>query len=100
MKTLYFKVSGQKLEAVDIPNNLIKGTKNYIQCAFSFEGQDWTGCKVVAEFNDGLAVPVVDYICDVPDEAAARQYIKFRLIGVKDNYRIVTNNIIVKQEVN
>lgn len=100
MKTLYFRASGQKLEATDIPNDLIKGTKNYLQCAFSFEGQDWTGCKVVAEFNGSLAVPVTDYICNVPDEAAAKQYFKLRLIGVKDEYRIITNEVIVKQEVN
>lgn len=99
MKTLYFSVSGQKLKTVRIPDDLIKGTKRYLQCEFSFDGQDWSGCKVVAEFNEKYAAPVKNRICMVPDEAAARQYFKLRLIGVKDDYQIVTNNVIIKQGV-
>ncbi len=99
MKELKFKVSGQRLEGVDIPTDLIAGTKGYLHCTFSFEGTDWNNCKVVAEFEDDLAVPVINHICQVPVEASARPYFKFRLIGVNDDYLINTNKIIVKQEV-
>lgn len=100
MKTLRFWVSGQTLNAIDIPMDLVKGTRNYLQCAFSFDGAEWSGCKVVAEFGDGQAVPIIDYTCLVPDEAAAKQYFKLRLIGVRGDYRIVTNYAIIKQGVN
>lgn len=100
MKTLRFRVSDQYLEAVSIPNDLIKGTRNYLQCTFSFDGADWSGCKVVAEFGDGQAAPVLNNSCLVPDDSAARQYFKFRLIGVRDDYKIVTNYAIIKQGVN
>ena len=59
MKTLQFKVSGQTLNVIDIPMDLVKGTRNYLQCAFSFDGAEWSGCKVVAEFGDGRAVPII-----------------------------------------
>ena len=97
MKTLQFRVSGQTLDAIDIPIDLVKGTRNYLQCAFSFEGNEWMGCKVAAEFGDGQAAPVLNNSCLVPDDSAARQYFKFRLIGVRDDYKIVTNYSIVKQ---
>ena len=99
MRTLQFRVSGQRLEAVDIPTDLVKGTRNYLQCAFSFEGSDWNGCKVVAEFGGGYAAPVVNQMCMVPDEAAVRQYFKLHLIGVRDSYLITTNEVIIKQGV-
>lgn len=98
MRTLQFRVSGQKLEAIDIPTDLVKGTRNYLQCAFSFEGSDWNGCKVVAEFG-GYAAPVINQMCMVPDEAAARQYFKLQLIGVRNTYLITTNEVVVKQGV-
>ena len=98
MKTLRFRVLGQKLEAVDIPTDLVKGTSNYLQCAFTFEGADWIGCKVAAEFGDGQAVPIINYSCMVPEDSAARQYFKFRLIGVREDFKIITNEIIIKQK--
>lgn len=97
MKTLLFRVVGQKLEAIDIPPNLVKGSRSYLRCTFSFESNDWVGCKVAAEFGDGQAVPIVDRAFMVPDGIAARQYFKFRLIGVREDYKIITNDVIIKQ---
>lgn len=98
MKTLFFKVSDQKLDFVTRPERLIKGTKGYLECAFLFEGDDWNGCKVVAVFDDENAVPVLNGGCMVPDDSANKSVFKIRLIGVSEKYKILTNNIFVEQE--
>lgn len=97
MKTLYFKVSGQSLQLLSNTDDIVKGTRNYLRCAFSFEGYEWNGCKVVAEFQNGKAIPVINGSCFVPDDSAVRQYFKFRLIGEQQDCRVVTNWVIIKQ---
>lgn len=55
----------------------------------------------VASFYDDEdnehAVRITDGECEVPDEVTDGKYFKIKLFGKKDNMRISTNSIIVRQ---
>ena len=100
MRTLNFEVIGQKLTKVGDFSNIIKGSKQYLRCEFSFSGTEWMKHKIVAIFEqDGNEYPVavLNSSCMVPDEVSNGAFFKMRLLGVKDNYRINTNKVLIEQ---
>lgn len=98
MRVLKFKVSGQTLEPVDIPSDIVPGTKGYLRCEFSTLGESaWTGCDLIAEFNNSEAVRVRNGRCAIPDSISSRSIFKVKLYGIRGSgYRVVTNDLIVK----
>lgn len=100
MRTLSYKVVGQRLIPVGDHTGLIMGSKGYLQAKFEFDN-DWKDCKIVASFySDGEehAKPLdKDGICMIPPEALTKTIFELRVEGRKSDYRILTNRIREKQ---
>lgn len=93
MRTLQFSVSGQKLSTAGDHSGLIAGTKGYLYTAYNFDGE-WDGCKkaaVFSRYDKEYPVPIVN--------AQITEYKRWKvhLVGVKDGYRITTNEVEVIQ---
>lgn len=100
MRTLYFRVSGQKLSKDGDFEGLVAGTQGYLQTAYNFDGE-WDGCKKAAVFvryDKEYPVPIVNGKCKVPDEITEYNRWEVYLVGVKDGYRITTNEVEVTQK--
>lgn len=96
MRTLTYKVIGQRLIPTGDHTGLIAGSEGYLQASFKFDN-DWDGCKKVASFyyNDveDAVVLKADDTCLLPAKALVNDIFEMRLDGRKDNYRILTNRI-------
>jgi len=99
MRTLQFKVAGQKLSKDGDFSGIVAGTKGYLQTAYNFDGE-WDGCRKVAVFvryDKKYPAPIVNGRCAVPDEITGYKCWKVYLIGERNGYRITTNEVEVKQ---
>ena len=103
MRVLKFIVDAQRIYRdpdCDF-TNIVSGTQNYLQAYFSFS-PEWHDCTLVASFWRGdkeHAVLIQDGLCDIPAEVLTGRTFGLSLIGQRDEYRITTNRIIVRQEV-
>ena len=101
MRTLSFKVNGQKLSKDGDFSNIIRGSKRYLQCKFCFEGNDWIRHRLIAVFEaNGEEHAVLlrpDKTCLVPDEATDASSIVLTVVGVLGDEIIVTNNELIEQ---
>lgn len=102
MRDLQFTVDEQTLSASGDILNIVRGSKGYLRCRFAFCQDSWKRCNVVVVFesesNTEYAVPLNrDGVCDVPDEVTDGKHFKIRLIGVRGDYRITTNKILINQ---
>lgn len=99
MRILQFKVAGQSLSKYGEFSGLIAGTKGYLYAAYNFD-REWDGCKkaaVFSRYDKEYPVPIVNGKCAVPDEITEYKRWKVYLVGVKDGYRITTNEVEVRQ---
>lgn len=104
MRLLTFNVESQCVHKD--PNcdftNIVAGTKNYLRAKFTFS-DEWRDCVKVASFWRGEKEYAVvlnsDGICDIPPEALTGATFRVSVIGQKQDYRITTNKIVVRQEV-
>ena len=104
MRILSFTVDGQKLSKNGDFSNIIRGSKGYLKCKFSFNGNDWSKHRVIAVFrvhdNEEYAVLLNhDGTCMVPDEVTDGAYFKMELVGVSSDktITITTNKELVEQ---
>lgn len=98
MRTLQFKVSGQKLEKTGDFNNIVAGSKQYLQCKFVFTDADWIGITKVAVFNSAYPEKLNSMnACSIPDKVTNGRKISVRLIGKKGDKRITTNSVSIVQ---
>lgn len=103
MRALAFNVDSQQLikdPACDF-SGLVAGTRNYLQAHFTFS-HEWDGCDLVARFWRGSkehARFIVDGVCDIPPEVLVGATFKVSVTGQRGNYRITTNRVVVRQEV-
>lgn len=103
MRTLSFSVKQQRLIKSSNFAHIIAGSKGYLQCSFDFS-KDWDGCTKVASFYDlddhEYAVPIINGVCDVPDEVTDDTLIRIQVFGKRgDDFMIHTNVISFRQEV-
>lgn len=102
MRDLNFEVDGQSLRKVGDFSGIIRGTKNYLKCHFSFEDNDWFGLRKIAVFeNQGEPSAVMlerDNTCQVPNEVTDGTYFKVSIVGIsgKDK-KIITNKELINQ---
>ena len=103
MRLLNFNVNGQRIQKD--PNcdfdNIVAGTKDYLKAHFTFS-PEWQDCKLVASFWRGSvehAVFIVNGECMIPPEVLNGRTFQVSVIGQRDNYRITTNKVVVRQEV-
>lgn len=101
MKTLKFIVKNQKISKDGTCDfKVIKGTENFIQCRFSFDSS-WDGFeKVVLFMSKGITdyVKLVDNKAALPYSMSNKPYYYVRVIGSNGKAKILTNRIMVKQE--
>ena len=106
MRTLKFIVEGQII--MPDPNcdfsNLVRGSKGYLQAEFSFS-DEWKRCKKVAQFlsSDGTREFPPQILedgktCMIPAEATEKTRFKIGVLGGKDDFKLVTNKVVVAQD--
>lgn len=104
MRTLAFNVDSQQLTkdpACDF-SGLVAGTRNYLRAHFTFS-HEWEDCILVASFWRGEkehATHIIGGVCDIPTEALVGATFRVSVTGQKGDYRITTNKVVVRQEVN
>ena len=103
MCLLKFNVYAQQI-TVDPSSNFSynhAGSKEYSQAYFAFSSE-WDNCVKVASFWQGkneYAVLIENNECYIPPEVLSKTVFKISVIGQSDNYRITTNRLLVKLEV-
>lgn len=101
MRNLNFKVTKQILEKVGDFSGLVSGTVGYLTATFEFS-EEWDGCLVAASFFDRTGKEYPALIekgrCEIPEEVLTYKHFRLKLVGIKNNYKITTNEIKVKQE--
>lgn len=102
MRSLNFIAMGQNLQkdpACDFAG-LVRGSKGYLQAHFSFDAE-WNGCGKVAVFTRlGKEYPakLSADTCIIPEEALSYSRFNVRVVGVRDGFRIQTNDVEIEQE--
>lgn len=105
MRILKFVVDGQNIikdPSCDF-DNLVPGTKGYLQAEFSFSSE-WNGCVKFVEFmgansKDVHAVLLVNGKANIPDHIAERSVFGLRVVGEnKAGFRLTTDKIIIRQK--
>lgn len=105
MRTLKFRVRGQKLEQEGNFSNLIPGSSEYLQAEFEFD-QEWNGMAKVAEFRrlnlpDAACWPakISNNKCMVPAEVLSGNRWYINVIGQsREGIRIPTGRVEVRQD--
>ena len=104
MRLLKFIVDAQQLSkdpSCDF-NNIVAGTSGYLRAHFTFSSE-WDDCVKVARFWRGSeehAVRLVDDECEIPPEVLVGNTFGVSMLGQSNTYRIPTNRVSVRQEVN
>lgn len=105
MRTLNFKINGQRLSKDGDFSNIIKGTKGYLKCAFKTDDKDWINCRIIAVFEtpnyEDAVVLKADNTCVIPDKITDSDYFRLHVVGTKtgdNNYMIITNKELISQE--
>lgn len=85
-----------------VKNVKVKNVSKYTESKFPTipTVPEWDGCRKAAVFlryDKEYHVPIVNARCAVPDEITEYKRWKVYLVGVKDGYRITTNEVEVRQ---
>ena len=102
MRTLKFIITDQAI--TKDPNcdfsGIVAGTEGYLRAEFSFS-EEWQGCRMAAVFScmrKEYPQPIKNGSCVIPAEALEWDYFGVRVVGQRENYRITTNEIKIRQE--
>lgn len=102
MRTLEFNVNGQRLSKTGNFSGIVRGSTNYLKCAFNFTDSDWNKCKIGIVFEyRGIEHVVImgnDRAVVVPPDISDKKSFRVRVVGIKDNYKLSTNKVLVNQE--
>ena len=102
MRTLKFIITAQAITKdpdCDF-SGIVSGTKGYLYAQFSFS-EEWEGCRMAAVFSSlgkEYPRPVTEGKCVIPAEALEWDNFGVRVVGQRENYRITTNEIKIRQE--
>ena len=102
MRTLKFIITAQSIQkAPDCDfSGIVAGTEGYLRAEFSFS-EEWQGCRMAAVFSSlgkEYPQPIKDGRCAIPAEALTWDNFGVRVVGQRENYRITTNEIKIRQE--
>ena len=106
MRILRFKVDKQRItkqKDCDF-SGIVAGSVGYLRAAFEFS-EDWNKCETkIARFwngeNEHSAFLNSSNECEIPPEALTNEIFKVSVLGVAPSFKIDTNKIKVRQEVN
>lgn len=102
MRTLKFIIAAQAITKdpdCDF-SGIVAGTEGYLRAEFSVSGE-WAGCRMAAVFScmrKEYPRPIKNGRCVIPAEALTWDNFGVRVVGQRENYRITTNEIKIKQE--
>lgn len=101
MRTLKFNVKGQILRADEKCNfeNIVAGSKNYLIAEFNFDAE-WLPYKKVAVFVNGKTeypVLIEKNKCIIDSDALTSGWFYVYVVGQRENERINTNSVGVRQ---
>ena len=102
MRTLKFIIAAQAITKdpdCDF-SGIVAGTEGYLRAEFSVSWE-WAGCRMAAVFScmrKEYPRPIKNGSCEIPAEALAWDNFGVRVVGQRENYRITTNEIKIKQE--
>lgn len=104
MRTLRFIVNGQIIKPDPNCNfdGLVPGTEDYLQAEFIFSSE-WNGFVKVASFYSVMGNEYEPQIlkdgktCMIPAEALKRKTFKIRVVGKKDETKLLTDKVTVNQ---
>ena len=102
MRTLKFIITAQSIQKdpdCDF-TGIVAGTQGYLRAEFSVS-EEWAGCRMAAVFSSlgkEYPRPVIEGECEIPKEALTWDNFGVRVVGQRENYRITTNEIKIKQE--
>ena len=104
MRTLKFIVDKQIITPDPSCNfdGLIPGTVGYLQAEFSFS-KEWLDCAKVIAFWSPFGREYPPQVlkdgrsCIIPAEALAKHSFKIQVIGQRENYKLITNRLLIKQ---
>lgn len=107
MRILEFNVAKQRItkkQDCDF-SGLVAGSVGYLYAKFHFSENEWNRCtKKIARFWIGeseYAKPLGDdNICVIPPEVLIGKRFEVSVIGASKDYKIETNKINIRQEVN
>lgn len=96
MRTLSYKVEGQRLEPIGNHSGVKAGSKGYLRAQFKFN-EDWDGCiKVASFFYKGVEYACKldeNDSCDIPAEVLVGSSYSISVEGRKGDYRIPSRTI-------
>lgn len=100
MRTLLYRVEGQRLEPIGDHSGIKAGSKGYLRARFEFN-EDWDGCIKVASFYyvgiEHACMLDKDDSCDIPEEVLVGSSYSVSVEGRKDDYRIPSRTITERQ---
>ncbi len=100
MRTLSYKVEGQRLEPIGNHSGVKAGSKGYLRAQFKFN-EDWDGCiKVASFFYKGVEYACKldkNDSCDIPAEVLVGSSYSISVEGRKGDYRIPSRTITERQ---
>ena len=107
MRILEFNVTKQritKMQGCDF-NDLVAGSVGYLYAKFHFSKNEWNPCKnKVARFWIGeqeyARMLDENNACEIPPEVLTGKRFGVSVLGASQDYKIETNKINVRQEVN
>ena len=103
MRLLKFNVNAQHIQKdpeCDF-TGIVAGTSGYLRAQFVLSSE-WQGCTVVASFWRGskeYAVILENDECMIPMEVLRGQTFRVSVTGQRNDYRITSNKVLVRQEV-
>lgn len=104
-RILEFEVNKQRLikkRTCDF-SHIVSGSVGYLKAKFYFAQGEWKGCRKAASFwvNGKESAVLLDRsnTCLIPSEALIGDTFFVSVTGMKDDYKIATNQVKVKQEV-
>lgn len=104
MRVLEFIADGQRLKKrsdCDF-SGLVAGSVGYLRAKFTFS-DEWSDCKKAASFWVGEkeypALLDTDDSCEIPPDALVGELFEVSILGVKQDYKILTTKTKVRQEV-
>ena len=84
-------------------SHIIAGSTGYLKAKFNFAQSEWKGCKKAASFwlNGKESAVLLDKTntCLIPSEVLVGDKFFVSVTGMKNDYKITTNQVKVKQEV-
>ena len=83
--------------------HIIAGSTGYLKAKFNFAQSEWKGCKKAASFwlngNESAVLLDKTNTCLIPSEVLVGDKFFVSVTGMKNDYKITTNQVKVKQEV-